>query len=364
LADALGSVRQWADAGGQVSYAAGYTPFGVEMWRGGSTASAWGYTGEWWDGDAGLLYLRARWYEPGVGRFTSRDPYQGSIRFPTSLHCYIYAKNNSVLLADPSGLVSLSPSLFPPQLGPTIGEMIDFFEWLYRKDGLISCSSIPDCLSPWDTAWDLFVDFVCEYGPEHRHFDADDYLTYELAASILVYNVRQQFYREGGQHLSGEMRFNVGEFLLASWDLYLLAPFKGTVGLLLGQEPINITHFLGTWDKYEVTLSGSDRVKFVIVNRTERASGSHFPGRFPPEYTEYLETLAAENPELRSEAAIPFIISNPVISVLAPKSRGETIDPEGGGTTWQTFTWTERYLGCNNLWHLPPPIVLPFLDIK
>jgi len=49
LADALGSVRQWTDVDGDVSYAGGYTPFGVEMWQEGSTESSWGYTGEWWN---------------------------------------------------------------------------------------------------------------------------------------------------------------------------------------------------------------------------------------------------------------------------------------------------------------------------
>jgi PKD repeat protein len=42
LGDALGSVRQWADGSGAVTYAGGYTPFGMEMWQTGSAASAWG----------------------------------------------------------------------------------------------------------------------------------------------------------------------------------------------------------------------------------------------------------------------------------------------------------------------------------
>ena len=67
-------MRQWTDSGGYVTYTGGYTPFGVGMWQEGSTASSWGYTGEWWDADAGLLYLRTRWYAPGVGRFITRDP--------------------------------------------------------------------------------------------------------------------------------------------------------------------------------------------------------------------------------------------------------------------------------------------------
>jgi len=46
LDDGLGSVRQLADDTGQVTLAQGYTPFGVLLWREGSAASVYGYTGE------------------------------------------------------------------------------------------------------------------------------------------------------------------------------------------------------------------------------------------------------------------------------------------------------------------------------
>ena len=49
------------------------------------------YTGEYWDADARLVYLRARWYDPACGRFSSVDPYEGSEREPLSLNRYAYA---------------------------------------------------------------------------------------------------------------------------------------------------------------------------------------------------------------------------------------------------------------------------------
>ena len=103
LGDALGSVRQWTDSGGSVTYAGGYTPFGVELWREGNTASAWGYTGEWWDADAALLYLQARWYAPGTGRFTQRDVWGGDYWRPLTLNPYLYVIANPVSATDPSG---------------------------------------------------------------------------------------------------------------------------------------------------------------------------------------------------------------------------------------------------------------------
>lgn len=160
------------------------------------------------------------------------------------------------------------------------------------------------------------------------------------------------------------MRFNAGEFMLATYDLLLLIPSRWRVWLLSGDMPVNIAHFMGSWNEYEVTRLGPRRARFVITNQTDRSSGSHFPGRFRPQYTLYLETLAAENPSLCSQAALPVILSEPVISVLSPKTRDDTKDPEGGGIMLQTFSWTEHLLGCGDEWKLPPPVVWHFIEIE
>ena len=49
-------------------------------------------------------YLRARYYDPSTGRFTSRDPFEGVMREPLSLAKYPYGHGNPVNLTDPSGL--------------------------------------------------------------------------------------------------------------------------------------------------------------------------------------------------------------------------------------------------------------------
>ena len=101
LPDALGSVRQVVDGAGAVVSAREWTPYGVEV---GAGQAGLGYTGEWWDADVGLEYLRARWYDVGTGRFTTEDPAPGYARIPRSLHIYVYAWNNPVNLNDPTGL--------------------------------------------------------------------------------------------------------------------------------------------------------------------------------------------------------------------------------------------------------------------
>jgi len=366
LPDALGSIRQTADAAGAVTRAREWTPYGEEV---GPAQAGPGYTGEWWDAEVGLLYLRARWYAPGVGRFTQIDPHPGNVWLPSSLHRYVYVRNNPVFLTDPSGLAPFPPFFRFP--GPTVGELIDFFDWLYRKDGFLNCSSLEDSQSPFDSAWDLFVDFVCEYGPDTRTFDADAPLTHELAMSILVHEkLRLPLYQHGLQQIKGrEMRFNVGEFMLATGDWGLFIPSQWLNRLLSSgiDMPVNITHFLGSWDTYEVTRLGPRMASFVITNQTDRSSGSRIPGRFSSEYVEplYLERMAQKNESLRSAPALPLIIFEPrIVSILEPKYRSDTKDPEGGGMMWQTFSWTERLRGCGAEWKLPPPIVWHFIEIK
>ncbi|HDQ72681.1 MAG TPA: RHS repeat-associated core domain-containing protein, partial [Chloroflexi bacterium] len=59
------------------------------------------YTGEWFDDGTGMVYLRARWYSPGDGIFTSRDPVEGE---PP----YQYVRGNPINLIDPTGLYSIA----------------------------------------------------------------------------------------------------------------------------------------------------------------------------------------------------------------------------------------------------------------
>ncbi len=60
-------------------------------------------SGEQYDSDLGLYYLRARYYNPNTGRFMSRDPEAGNRFSPASLHKYLYAGGDPVNRIDPSG---------------------------------------------------------------------------------------------------------------------------------------------------------------------------------------------------------------------------------------------------------------------
>jgi RHS repeat-associated protein len=61
------------------------------------------YSGELWDDEVELQYLRARWYDPSVGRFINEDTYEGKVTAPQSLNLYTYVRNNPLIFTDPSG---------------------------------------------------------------------------------------------------------------------------------------------------------------------------------------------------------------------------------------------------------------------
>jgi RHS repeat-associated protein len=103
LGDALGSVRQLAAGDGEVVLDRSYRPYGGVLESGGSGASAYGFAGEWTDG-TGLVFLRARYLDPGVGRFVTLDPVTGSPDQPATLHRYLYAGQDPINRTDPTGL--------------------------------------------------------------------------------------------------------------------------------------------------------------------------------------------------------------------------------------------------------------------
>ncbi len=74
----------------------------------GSSVTSYGYTSEWTDA-TGLVYLRARYYAPGQGRFLSRDVWDGDYSQPLTLNKWLYVSANPINLVDPTGLFSSEP---------------------------------------------------------------------------------------------------------------------------------------------------------------------------------------------------------------------------------------------------------------
>ncbi|MCI0528102.1 MAG: RHS repeat-associated core domain-containing protein, partial [Nitrospira sp.] len=93
LSDGLGSIRQAVDETSAIVAYNEFDPYGNPVQN---ESGPYGFTGEWWEDELGLLHLRARWYMVETGTFLSRDPVE-------SEPPYQYVRENPVNLTDPSG---------------------------------------------------------------------------------------------------------------------------------------------------------------------------------------------------------------------------------------------------------------------
>ena len=98
--DALGSVVAESDAYGEVVTRYHYRPYGKTDTPQDDSP---GYTGHVFDDDLGLSYMKARYYDPEIGRFYSNDPAGFSTGNPFSFNRYAYANNNPYKFVDPDG---------------------------------------------------------------------------------------------------------------------------------------------------------------------------------------------------------------------------------------------------------------------
>jgi RHS repeat-associated protein len=103
VTDALGSVRALTDATGAVTDRFTYDAYGSLLRHTGTTTSSVLFAGQWYDPVTGLVNLRARQYDPALGRFISVDPASPNRSDTQSLDRYTYTRGNPVDRIDPSG---------------------------------------------------------------------------------------------------------------------------------------------------------------------------------------------------------------------------------------------------------------------
>jgi len=121
LYDGLGSTTGLANGAGNVTDTYQYDAFGALRSSTGSSSQPFRYTGEQQDVDVAnkLYYLRARYYDPSLGRFWTEDPWPGSELAPQTANPYPYVGNNPATFVDPLGLcrtgqVAIGPVPTPP----------------------------------------------------------------------------------------------------------------------------------------------------------------------------------------------------------------------------------------------------------
>lgn len=100
--DRLGSVRAISDGTGAVVATLRTDEFGIPTASTGISSQPFRFTGEPVDA-SGLTFLRARYYDPTLGRFATRDNWPGIRSSSASLNRFAYAQSNPATYRDPSG---------------------------------------------------------------------------------------------------------------------------------------------------------------------------------------------------------------------------------------------------------------------
>jgi RHS repeat-associated protein len=111
LADGLGSTAALTDASGAVTATYTYDVFGAVKSSTGPGSTEFRFAGQQDDPALGYQYLRARYYDPSIGRFISKDPFSGTLVDPQSQTAYPYSHSNPVNFRDPTGLCTCSPKV-------------------------------------------------------------------------------------------------------------------------------------------------------------------------------------------------------------------------------------------------------------
>ncbi|WP_027399779.1 RHS repeat-associated core domain-containing protein [Anaerovorax odorimutans] len=98
LSNAHGDILDVINSQGNILNNYKYDPFGNITEQMETLPNRYKYAGEQYDEVTGKYYLRARHYDPQVGRFMQEDTYRGD-----GLNLYTYVANNPLKYVDPSG---------------------------------------------------------------------------------------------------------------------------------------------------------------------------------------------------------------------------------------------------------------------
>ena len=111
LTDAHDDVVGLVDATGAAKGSVSYSPWGSPIATSGTEQAVLGYQGDLTDPSTHQVDMGTRWYDPGLGQFTSRDSVFGNLKDPTSLNQFAYGNDSPVTYIDPTGMKSCDPSL-------------------------------------------------------------------------------------------------------------------------------------------------------------------------------------------------------------------------------------------------------------
>ncbi|HEU0073641.1 MAG TPA: RHS repeat-associated core domain-containing protein [Dehalococcoidia bacterium] len=152
------------DEDGDVDTTWDYDVFGAVRNLTGSQPNDFTFAGEQVDGSTGLQYLRARYYDPEVGRFISKDQWPPSSRNPQSLNLYAYVQNNPPKYVDPLGLGPREEDTFAIGKGAVTSATL---VTAGVAAGIVAVAYLPP-REQYRLLWPELIEFVEQYLAEER----------------------------------------------------------------------------------------------------------------------------------------------------------------------------------------------------
>jgi RHS repeat-associated protein len=128
--DQLGSIRMITDSKGATAATYAYDVYGNLVSSTGQVSNPFGYAGAYTDAESGLLYMRARYYDPVTAQFISRDPI-----FAATGQRYAYAGDSPTNKVDPTGLQGCGtsdPTWFPTTFSDT--DRSEELKYIYQDE--------------------------------------------------------------------------------------------------------------------------------------------------------------------------------------------------------------------------------------
>ena len=106
--DQLGSTRALTGSNGSVVITYTYDPYGNVTPSNTTDSNPFQFAGQYTDVSTGLIYMRARWYDPTTGQFLSTDPAAAATN-----EIYAFADDDPINAIDPTGLCSAASDGVP-----------------------------------------------------------------------------------------------------------------------------------------------------------------------------------------------------------------------------------------------------------
>jgi len=256
--DGLGSVRQLVDTTGAVQATYAYDPFGVPL-AGGDVYNPYQFTGEAWDAEVELLYLRARYYQPEVGRFVTKDPWRGDIWEPGTLNSYSYAGNGPVNSTDPSGLQDGGYSSYE-----SYRQSRQLVSYWYHQEGPVRLVLGPEEPLTQDVRYSPGV----QQFKRHWALEGEHEVPWHWAGHTI--DIRE------GLPLRLRISWATLLYLNAHWKLGVCSRPWVSVGVASQMDPVDAT--LGSLEDISVRRAPGDRLLFEVFNKMGRASAMRIPG--------------------------------------------------------------------------------------